>query len=247
MSRFARRPVVIGVAAALAVLVIWFLFLWSPQGSKLSDARDRKDNAEREQQELQARIDRLKSLKQDEPAKRAQLENLRVAIPDEPNLAQFILDANSAANVSGINFLSISPSPPTAGTATGAASSATPPTTAPEASPGAAAPAAAPAVINLQLSISGGYFQVVDFVNRLNDLPRLVVIDSLGLTSGGTGTAGATTLSVAIAARMFVSAPTAVSGSGGPAGGGGAATTTVPGATTTTAPGSGSSTTTAAP
>ena len=42
-------------------------------------------------------------------------------------------------------------------------------------------------MINLQLSVSGGYFQVVDFVNRLNGLPRLVVIDSLGLTTGGRG------------------------------------------------------------
>ena len=58
----------------------------------------------------------LRSLQQEEPQKRAQLEALRVAIPDEPNLAQFILDANTAANVSGIQFLSIHPSPPSAET-----------------------------------------------------------------------------------------------------------------------------------
>jgi Tfp pilus assembly protein PilO len=211
----------IGIAAALAVLVLWFLFLWSPQGSKLSDAEDRTDAAESEQQELQARIDRLQSLQQDEPQKRAQLENLRVAIPDEPNLAQFILDANAAANASGINFLSISPSPPVAVSGPGAAPS---PTT-----PGAPAAGTAPAVINLQMSVSGGYFQVVDFINRLNGLPRLVVIDTLTLATGGQATAGATTLSVSISARMFQRAATPVAGSPGAA----TTTTTAPGATTT--------------
>jgi Tfp pilus assembly protein PilO len=215
----------IGVGGALAVLVIWFIFLWSPQGSKISKAKQRKTQAESEQQDLQVRIARFKSLQQQEPQKRAQLENLRVAIPDEPNLAQFILDANTAANVSGIQFLSISPSPPAA--ATGPAGSASAP-----ASPTTPAAGAPPAAINLQLSISGGYFQVVDFVNRLDGLPRLVVIDSLGLTGGAQTGAS---LTVSISARMFVREATPVAGTtGAPITPGGATTTTAPGSATTT-------------
>ena len=61
----------IGAGAAAGVLVFWFLFLWGPQGSKLSDAKERSDVASREQQDLQVRIARLKSLQQDEPQKRA--------------------------------------------------------------------------------------------------------------------------------------------------------------------------------
>jgi Tfp pilus assembly protein PilO len=221
-----RRPLLIAIAAALGVFVLWFLFLWSPQGSKLSDAKDREQAAESEQQALTARIDRLRSLQQGEPEKRAQLENLRVAIPDEPNLAQFILDANTAANTSGINFLSISPSPPAAGAAGGAAPEpGTPPTT----TPGPPVAGTPPGVINLQLSVSGGYFQVVDFVNRLNGLSRVVVIDTIGLATGGEGAAGSTGLNVSISARMFVRAATPVAA---PPGAPGATTTTAPGATT---------------
>ena len=224
----------IGAAAALGVLVFWFIFLWSPQGSKISKAKERKVQAESEQQELQLRIARLKSLQQQEPQKRAQLESLRVAIPDEPNLAQFILDANTAANISGIQFLSISPSPPAA--ATGPTGSAA----APAPSPATPAAGAKPAVINLQMSVSGGYFQVVDFINRLNGLPRLVVIDSLGLTAGPAGpqaAASTTGLNVSITARMFVSEAAPVAGStGAPITPGGATTTTTTGATTTTVP-----------
>ena len=228
-----RRPVLIGVAAALGVLLIWFVLLWSPQGSKISKAKHRTAQAESEQQELQLRIARFKSLQQEEPQKRAQLESLRVAIPDEPNLAQFILDANTAANVSGIQFLSISPSPPVASSGPAGSGS-----TAPPATPTTPAAGTRPAVINLQLSISGGYFQVVDFVNRLNGLSRLVVIDSLNLTGGAQASSGSSSgLNVAIAARMFVRAATPVAGPGPgtPVTPGGATTTTTaPGASTTT-------------
>lgn len=232
-----RRPLLIGGAAALGVLLLWFVLLWSPQGSKIDQAKERKTQAESEQQELQLRIARLKSLQQEEPQKRAQLESLRVAVPDEPNLAQFILDANTAANVSGIEFLSISPSPPSEGTGP-AGAGATPPATTPG-TPTTPGTGARPAAITLQLSITGGYFQVVDFVNRLNGLSRLVVIDTLNLTSGAPSSANATAatgLTVAITARMFVRAatPVAGAGSGAPVSPGGATTTTAPGAATTT-------------
>jgi Tfp pilus assembly protein PilO len=93
-------------------------------------------------------------------------------------------------------------------------------------------------VINLQLSISGGYFQVVDFVNRLNGLSRLVVIDSLNLSTSGQATPGATGLNVAITGRMFVRTAAPVAGS---------TATTTPGATTTTTSAAGAPTTTTSP
>jgi Tfp pilus assembly protein PilO len=226
-----RRHLLIGAGAVVGLLIFWFVFLWGPQGSRLSDARDRQEAALREQQDLRVRIARLRSLQAGEPQKRAQLESLRVAIPDEPNLAQFILDANTAATASGINFLSISPSPPAPAGGTGGATA----TTTPATTPGSAA--GPPAVVGLQLSVSGGYFQIVDFVNRLNGLSRLVVIDSLSLAAGGQTTPGATGLTVSISARMFVRSATPVAGSTAPGG-------VTPTTTTTTAPGGSTTTTT---
>src|SRR5205823_1734241 len=123
---------------------------------------------------LQDQLTRLRASKRDEPLKRSQLETLRVAVPDDPNLAQFILDANDAASRSGIEFLSITPSPPAPPTATpAAAATPAPGTTTATSTPGATAPGvsagagAAPVPVRLSLSITGGYFQVLDFVNRL--------------------------------------------------------------------------------
>ncbi|MDP8991548.1 MAG: type II secretion system protein M, partial [Actinomycetota bacterium] len=92
-----RRPLLIAAGAGVAVLVLWYLVFWGPRSRALDDARKRRQAAEQQESQLRTEIARLRGARGQEPAKRAQLEALRVAIPDEPNLAQFILDANEAA------------------------------------------------------------------------------------------------------------------------------------------------------
>lgn len=233
---FRSRPAIFGAVGAVLILVLWYFFLWTPRSNDVNREKKRADQAETQRDELRTRIARLRALKRDEPLKRSQLESLRSAIPDDPALAQFLLQANDAANRSGIDFLSISPTAPSAG----AGATSTP------------AAAGAPPSIKLTITASGGYFQVLDYMNLLDRLPRLVVIDSiqLGGPSGAAPAAGAAagsagSLSVNITARMFVSAAAAAAGTPTPPGAGtpGATTTTAPGATTTTAAGATTTTT----
>jgi len=209
-----RRLLAIGFGGAVVLLLVWFMFLWSPQGSKLSDAKKRTANAESQSSQLQLRLSRLQAAQKQAPELMATGEELRRAIPATPDLAQFILDANDAATAAGVDFLSISPSPPA------------PPI------------GAAPSEIHLQVTVTGSYAEVINYLDRLDDLPRLVVIDNLGLTPGGAEGSSPDTLSVAIAARMFTTAvpvtvtPTTTPGATGATGG--ATTTTVPGGSTTT-------------
>ena len=212
-----RRTPLIAGGAALAVLLIWYLLLWSPQGKAIDKAKLRQQTAQGQVRELRARLSQLQEAQRNEAATRAKIEELRQAIPDEPNLAQFILDANDAAVRSGIDFLSISPTPPAAQTA---------------AAPVPGAPASAPSQITLSLSITGGYFQLLDFVNRLNDLTRIVMIDGMNV---GVGTGA--DLQVQLTGRMFTNqSPVGTAGAAGGAAGtpGATTTTTVAGATTTT-------------
>jgi Tfp pilus assembly protein PilO len=212
-----RRALLAGLSGAVVVVLAWWFLLWSPQRSRISDARDRRRAAEEQAASLELQLRRLRDLQAREAVVRSRLERLRVAIPDQPNLAQFILAANEAAERAGIEFLSITPTPP-------------------------AAPAAAargqqaegggpPAEIRLSMTITGGYFQVLDFVNRLDDLPRLVVIDSINVSGGEGGQ-----LNVSLQARMFVGVPPAEPG---------ATTTTT--ATTAAAPTTTTAVTTAPP
>lgn len=204
-----RKTIAIGSAAALGVIVLWFVLLWSPQQGRKTDARTRREAAEARVATLRVQLQRLQDLKRNEALQLSQIETLRVAVPDQPNLAQFILDANDAATKSGIDFLSISPSQPTGG--------------GPQ----------APASMAVALNITGGYFQVLDYMNRLTDLPRLVVIDQFSLTPDETGA----TMTVAMQGRLFTSSAAAAPGAPAGASPPGAPTTTVPGATTTTSAG----------
>jgi Tfp pilus assembly protein PilO len=223
-----RRPLLVGVAAALAVLLAWYFLLWKPRNDEITEARDRTEAAETQAQQLQSEIQRIRAAQRDEPLRRAQLETLRAAIPDDPNLAQFILDTNDAATKAGIDFISIAPTPPAAAAPTQAPATGTTATTAP---PAQGTP---PAEVKVVLQVQGGYFQVLDFVNRLTDLPRLLVIDSVAVSADQNGR-----LSVNLQSRMFTREL--------PAGFGGTTTTTTApgGATTTTAVGGATTTTVA--
>lgn len=199
-----KKALLIGVGASLALVGLWFLLLWSPQGGRLAGARAREEAAAAENSQLEVRAARLSAAEQRRPELTADLEALRVAVPDSPDLAQFLLDADAASTEAGVDFISISPTPP-----------------APSAKPGL------PSEVNLDITVEGGYFQVLDFLNRLTTMPRVVVIDTLGLTAGEGATAP---LNVTLTARMFTTA-TEVAAAPAPAAGGAPAPTT-----TTTAP-----------
>jgi Tfp pilus assembly protein PilO len=221
------------VIAMVVILAGWYLLLWSPAARNLDKAQTRRQSAQQRQVQLQAEIDRLQSAQKSEPQNRAKLETLRTAIPDDPALGEFIINVNDAAAKAGIDFVSIAPSLPKAGTAAPAATTGT--TVPGTVVTGGAANA--PAEIVVQFQVGGGYFQVLDFLNRLDALPRLVVTDSINISADPGGA-----LTVGVSARMFVRSVPA-----GFAGATATSTTVAGGSTTTTAPGgTGSTTTTAA-
>jgi len=235
-----NRRLLIPLGAGVAIIILWYVALYGPQSSALSDARKRSDQATQQGATLRDQLTRLQQARRDQPLKQSQLETLRVAVPDDPNLAQFILDANDAASKAGIDFLSITPTPPST-TGQGAT---TPTTVAGGAAAGGASASAIP--IRIGMSANGGYFQVLDFINRLNRLPRIVVVDTLQLTGTASGqpsagaatqpsAAGAGQLALSMQERIFTtsSRPVAGGATGGGAAPGSSTTTTAPGATTT--------------
>ena len=194
-----RRALIFGVLGSVVMVLLWYFLLWSPRQEEIQAAEARTEVAQSQASALELEIQRLQEAQRDEPLKQARRAELQAAAPDEPALGQFILDVNAAASASGIEFMTISQSPP-------------------------APSESGLSTITLSFSIAGGYFQVLDFMNRLTDLPRLVVIDSVTLAPGELGR-----LTASLGTRMFTTAagidvPTT--------------TTTVPVATTTTAPGS---------
>lgn len=210
-----RRTAIIGFVAAGVLLAIWFFLLWGPQGGELEKASDREEAAEAANQQLELRVARLLATQERAPSLQAELTELRAAVPDGPDLAQFILDAHTIAEESGVAFISITQAPPVPSVTGG------------------------PASIALTLNINGGYFEVLDYLDRFEALSRIVVIDSINLSPGRVD-GGLVEIGVNITARMFTT-NAEVAATPTPT------TPVVSTATTTTTAPSGATTTSAAP
>jgi Tfp pilus assembly protein PilO len=219
-----RTTLIFGAVGAVVLVLLWYFLLFAPTSNDLSSTRDDVSEMDSQNQELQNTIRRLKELSRNSVEQQAQLRTLRAAIPTTPDLGEFILQANEVASAAGIDWLSIAPTPPS--------------------SSGGAGPTS---TIALTIQVDGQFSAVLDYLNRLEDLERLVVVDTINVTTGGGGdgatgasgsqegsvTTGAPNLSVTITGRMFTDAqPSAAAGgsTGTPSTPGGTTGTTVPGA-----------------
>lgn len=191
-----RGTLIAFIAGGVVLILLWYFLFFAPTSSDLSDTRAAVATAQSQKQELENTIRRLKELSRNAPQQQATLRTLRAAIPANPDLGEFILQANDIAATAGIDWLSIAPTPPTA------------------------TPGGGPnSTIAVSIQINGGFFQVLDYLNRLEDLERLVLVDSINVSaasaaagSTGSGSAAASTsgaapdLSVTLTGRMFTGA-----------------------------------------
>lgn len=211
-----KRNVLIGiVAATLAVIIAWYFVIYSPKADELDSVKGDVAAETKTTQELEAKLNDLTDLKKNAAKQEADLNKLDAAIPEQPDLGEFIIQANDVADRSGVDFMSVAPSPPAASGTT--------------------------STIALSISIQGGFFQVKEYLSQLESLERLVIVDGITISasSADASTGGGVTLAVSVTARMFTRAqPAAASGTA-------PATPSSPESTTTTTAGasSGSSST----
>ncbi len=236
---------VLGGGAALAFVVFLggCLGFINPRNSEISNQQTLLSSAQQQEQQFRSEYLSISS-----GTKFAGIESqsglLQQAIPSDVDLAGIINNVYSAAALSGVPVTSFSaPTPGSSGTGAPAASSAS--------SSGAQAE-------HLSITTSGRYFQIVDFIDQLQQLPRIYVVTSVSLSGGSSlqsdspDTLFTPVLTASIAASTFFTGtpPVAVVGlpSSGTAGNGTA--TSVPGSaatvpsTVTTVPGAAPSTTT---
>lgn len=195
----------IAAGAALLIVAVWYFALYAPKNSDLSKAHDDLSAAQASAQTLRAQLSNLRGLEANRAKQQAVLQKLSAAVPPTPDLASFILQANDIATQSGVNWLQVSPSQPSAA-------------------------GGGPTTITLTMQLEGGFYQVYDYLNRLENMQRLVLVDTVNVTAKGAASPQPV-LSVAVTARMFTRA-TAQTGTN--AGAGGATTPTSPAAPQTT-------------
>jgi Tfp pilus assembly protein PilO len=199
-----NRTVISGVLVAVVIVGAWWMFLFSPLRSDASKVDDEIETAQSETRSLETQVKQIEDLERTAPEREAELDRLRKLVPEDTELASFIDEANALGAATGVKWVSVAPAQPTA---------------------------EAVGTISLAIQIEGGYFEVLDYLNRMENLSRLVVIDQVSLTTNDeTGAEGSevAALSATLTARMFSqgvpttdgtsvdgTTPTTVAGGGG--------------------------------
>jgi Tfp pilus assembly protein PilO len=165
-----KRSMVIATVVAIAMVAAFWFAGWSPASHRLASAHHRLDQAQAKNAQLNGQLVLLRAEKKNEATYVGELVALEVAVPTTPALDTVFDQLYTVAQASGVNLTAVNPSTAAAGAVSGG-------------SPTGGAPA-----VQLAVSASGSYHQVVRFVTLLQDDPRLFVVDSIGL-QGGSGTA----------------------------------------------------------
>jgi Tfp pilus assembly protein PilO len=135
--------------AALLVLALFWLMLMSPQRDELAELQAETEDIEARQVQTASRIASLEAVRDEAPRQEALLAAAHAILPRDPALPSFLRQLQQAADDSEITLVAVAPARPVEATVEGADQSLH--------------------VINVGVELQGGYFQLVDFLRRIED------------------------------------------------------------------------------
>ena len=162
-----RAPIIAGViSAAVALLAVLLLVL--PKMSDVSTTEEELQSAEDQEVALAAQLDALQDAEAAAPKTEQEIGAIEEQVPPTANLPSLFRLLQGAADRSAVDFFSFSPGTP-APNAAGTYSS-----------------------IASQVTVSGGYFAIDEFLFLLETLPRAAKVTTLAVTPSGSSTGGTT-------------------------------------------------------
>ncbi len=164
-----RRVTALVAFALLAVTAAWWFFLISPRNARIVELGDDRDAAVAEADRLRAAIAQLQSVQENDVAYLAAIGKLEAGIPERAELAVFIEEVTALAEDVGVNLEAILPAEPVPVQGLDAYE------------------------IAVSLAMTGEYFELLGFLFGLDDMERIVVVDSVSITATSGGAAAETT------------------------------------------------------
>jgi Tfp pilus assembly protein PilO len=172
-----RTELLVAAAGVVLVLAAATLLLVRPKQQAVAEATADRNSAIAESQSLQDQVRALEALKANAAELRAKAELAKAEFPSTPGLPALVEALEDAAGQAGVDLVSITPAPPNSSTVQ------------PEL-----------AEIATGISVKGSYFQIQDFLSRVESLvkgadptrvpPRSVLVESVSVTSGAAGATG---------------------------------------------------------
>ena len=162
-----RAPIIAGViSAAVALLAVVLLVL--PKMGDVSTSEEELQSAEDQEVALAAQLDALQDAEAAAPKTEQEIGAIEEQVPPTANLPSLFRLLQGAADRSAVDFFSFSPGTPVPN-AGGTYSS-----------------------IASQVTVSGGYFAIDEFLFLLETLPRAAKVTTLAVTPSGASTGGTT-------------------------------------------------------
>jgi Tfp pilus assembly protein PilO len=201
-----RRWSLLTVVLIVGILAASWFLLVSPKRSDASALSAKSTKQQASNDALVQQLNQLKAQSLDLPKQKAKLAVMRKQIPDNPALPTLIRDLTAAGKKVGVTVVSMKPGPPVAALVAVPVAAPVPPaggtdatatdttsTSAKVVTPSAVAPVAAPLyTVPLQMEITGSYFEVEQFINKLEGIQRTFLLTAFTLKPG-TGASTATT------------------------------------------------------
>jgi len=171
----------VGILAGMGVLfltAVWWMFLISPKNAEIADLEDELNVAIGNEQLLNVTINELETIRQAEVEYLAALGQLEGLIPERPLLEDFIEQVYALTLDTGIDLQTLAPSVPSV------------------------AEGSLLREIRVSAQIEGEFFELLGFLFGLNDMERLVRVDSIAVSSSQDDVEG-TVLSASVQMTLF--------------------------------------------
>jgi hypothetical protein len=195
----ARDRIVIMVVLALAAVAASWMFVVSPKRSEASSLNTQVSSEQSQLTAAQGQVAAGMSARRQFAGQYAQLAKLGEAVPPDDDIPSLIYQVQSAAQASRVTFRGLQLS--SAGASSSSSSSSSSPsgqTAAAQLPPGAAVGAAGLPTEQFTITLSGNYFNLSSFFNKLEDFVasdsgtlvirgRLMTINAISLVPGPTG------------------------------------------------------------
>lgn len=185
------RQMLIAALVAVLVTIGFFFLLLSPKLAQIAEVQDGIEEARDEASQLQNEIDRLEEIRAQAPRTRARLARVADLLPSDAQLPTFIRQLQEAASLELVDLLSIAPSTPQ------------PIEGAEEID-----------VITVGIVVNTFFHPLESFLARLENMDRLVEVQSLAITPVSTGNTPVP-LNVTLQLRLYVVGENADLGSAG--------------------------------
>ncbi len=173
-----RRIGAVAAAAAVVLVLIWYVALFRPQNAHLKSANQAYQQATTQIQQLRTQVATLQAIERQIPADKSKLAALTAALPKSKDLHDALNQLHALATGTGVQLTTVNPAP---GNANASGQPSTPYQT-----------------VKMAMTVTGPYPATMAFLTGLAQMTRTVVVDSASFSQAADGT-----LTTSLGTRIF--------------------------------------------